>query len=171
MDTRTFSDRKFDFAWKRAVEDGGGGSGGRGTFRVPPPSTKLDALASMVIPQAQTRWLRLEAGQSPARRNDSRGIPAAAATSAGLKSRTEENIPPDPGCVKCRDCRKLKSGNTIRIVLQIGPAACFPSPIAGGALLAVRGSMSPKTISTLSAFAMRQFGSCQFLRHAHAEGS
>jgi hypothetical protein len=35
----------------------------------------------------------------------------------------------------------------------------FPKPIAGGAVLAGRGSMSPKTISTLAAFAMRQLGS------------
>jgi len=39
------------------------------------------------------------------------------------------------------------------------PVACFPKPIAGGVVLAGRGSMSPKTISPLAAFAMRQFGS------------
>ena len=35
----------------------------------------------------------------------------------------------------------------------------FPRPIAGGAVLPMRGSMSPKTVSPLAAFAMRQFGS------------
>ena len=35
----------------------------------------------------------------------------------------------------------------------------FPKPIAGGAVLAGRGSMSPKTIPTLAAFAIRQFES------------
>ena len=35
----------------------------------------------------------------------------------------------------------------------------FPRPILRGAVLSVRGSMSPKTIPTLAAFAMRQFGS------------
>ena len=42
---------------------------------------------------------------------------------------------------------------------QARPAACFPKPIAGGAVLSGRGSMSPKTISTLAAFVMRQLGS------------
>jgi hypothetical protein len=35
------------------------------------------------------------------------------------------------------------------------PVACFPRPIAGGAVLSVRGSVAPKTIPTLAAFAMR----------------
>jgi hypothetical protein len=82
----------------------GAGGLGEGAFGAPPLSTKLGDLGSMFTPGGGDR---LAEGRSPARANEYGGVPAATASAGGRKSRTEDNVPPYPGRVKCRDSRNL----------------------------------------------------------------